>query len=1222
MSASAQQPDSCLGRIRSVLTGVLRLAPEWHSVEKGYPLLVMSVSNDVAAFAVASDNVRKSYDEAYTTFKRLYAEKGGQWSDRNLSFVLCRTDSVKQEDAFCREIETDVYFCRKYVLDCQDPKSDLRPQVARLPFFPIDQHSIVGIERRPPAKAVLQAIGVPLQLTDLLVNPGRKTAEGIAELCLQGDFVRSGLTVDVSVPPIEASEITDTKSLAALEMEDFRAYKGRHAFDLDGDVVLLYGSNGLGKTSFFDAIDFLCTGRIARFDTKELDDFARVTTNLSGSEGSCNVLGSFKHDGVVTEFRRSLQSRNDVQSSTQTYDRKDFLSWLTDISSSEARAHVQYLQQLWRATHYFGQGHQALFDTFDKSGELSEDVVARMLAAQDYVTASKKISEISSVLKRRLRFSTEKRQEMKGTIEGLRHQLNATEKIETRLETTAGVRNLLRELRTQIQDVCPAIVDVGDDDESTLRSWRSILTAEIEQARDTLKALETLRPIVTLQLEAEAQLEALKQTAVATLRQCQSLEHKLRQQEDQLRVWRTELDEKRRALLDAQERQTALKWLLGVKPSWSRYLRRESELRDTVEKTERGLTRLDEEIAVQRQTIAKAQSTLTQARTLYSRQQSGERSIKQLNDDLGAWRVTLARSTEVDRKLAQLTTELESLVIEQNACEARRVRALAELEQARQRLRSEEQERERLTSLISEIAAFVQSGECPLCGHVYESAQVLKSKMAALKTANPTPSSEIFAAVESARLEEASVREDLGRLAAMVTNARKTKDQLDALKEAAEKELNQFEKRAKALELPADLQALEVQLGQKVFDTRKATVSAESRAAVREKEMHEAEETLGSSLRARGGLSEGLEKARQELEDVSNGQRQLMLEATTKGIDLDLSTDVVDVRIESYSSAIVKASTELFQLQDNVAGAEKVRTQIANELKGAKQGLQTTRSRIDLIEKRGADIQRRSAELHLGPKAVTLGELDELNTQLTSALGRLERTQSETKKVEVAISESKLSAQVSDLRRQLDDHQGKLSECERERQELRNWLEYFHEMQRHIDHVRTTAVDDYVRVLGPMASVIQTRLRGVYGFGEISLEPAGKSVVVRADHQGRRLRPTDYFSDSQRQILMLSLFLSASITQTWSQFAPVLLDDPVTHLDGLNEYAFADLLRLIVEEKLLRRQLIVSTCDEQLFELFLQKLGRSSFVRVVAYEFVSIGDAGPVVRRRPSGRLN
>jgi len=69
-------------------------------------------------------------------------------------------------------------------------------------------------------------------------------------------------------------------------------------------------------------------------------------------------------------------------------------------------------------------------------------------------------------------------------------------------------------------------------------------------------------------------------------------------------------------------------------------------------------------------------------------------------------------------------------------------------------------------------------------------------------------------------------------------------------------------------------------------------------------------------------------------------------------------------------------------------------------------------------------------------------------------------------------------------------------------------------------------------------------------------------ILVKVERKGQKnIIPTDYFSESQIQIVLLSLFLSAGLTQTWSSFAPVLLDDPVTHFDDLNAYAFLDFIR-------------------------------------------------------------
>ena len=59
-------------------------------------------------------------------------------------------------------------------------------------------------------------------------------------------------------------------------MSNFRAYREPQKFALDANLVVLYGPNGLGKTSFFDAIDFACTGGVTRLDER----FGRQTARL------------------------------------------------------------------------------------------------------------------------------------------------------------------------------------------------------------------------------------------------------------------------------------------------------------------------------------------------------------------------------------------------------------------------------------------------------------------------------------------------------------------------------------------------------------------------------------------------------------------------------------------------------------------------------------------------------------------------------------------------------------------------------------------------------------------------------------------------------------------------------------------------------------------------------------------------------------------------------
>lgn len=179
---------------------------------------------------------------------------------------------------------------------------------------------------------------------------------------------------------------------------------------------------------------------------------------------------------------------------------------------------------------------------------------------------------------------------------------------------------------------------------------------------------------------------------------------------------------------------------------------------------------------------------------------------------------------------------------------------------------------------------------------------------------------------------------------------------------------------------------------------------------------------------------------------------------------------------------------------------------------------------------------------------------------------------------------------------------------------LRNW---FNRVGRELNGQNERAVEEHIHAYGPLSTIIQQRLRSVYGFGDISIDALGGEIKIAVgwkDQKTLKLKPSDYFSDSQRQILMLSLFLANRLTQTWSGFSSILLDDPVTHFDDLNAFAFVELIRGIVETYGADKQFIISTCEERLFNLLRQKFKTFSG-RGVFYKFIAMSASGPVIQQ-------
>jgi DNA repair protein SbcC/Rad50 len=1220
VTTSAQETRSYFDKLQSILTPALRNRhPHWQTIKDGYPLLVMMARNDVAAFAVILGDLRKSYDDAYSRFKKLYTEKRNEWRDRNLSFVLYRTDAVSEWDALCEEIETDVFFCRKFVLEWQDKESDLRTEAARLPFFPIDQKSIAGVGRRPPAKALLNAVGLSVRLADLIVNPGKRTSEGIVQDCLEGKFRRTDLNLESEVSSIEVVATVDMeKRLSGIEIENFRAYKGHHSFELDADVVVLYGPNGLGKTSFFDAVDFLCTGRIGRFENKDASAFRKISVNLDSDEDSAGVVGHIKHNGKITEFRRSVLKRNDIEGDSQEWDRKKFLSWLTNISPSETRAHVQYLQRIWRATHYFGQSYQELFNQFGETSQLPEEVVARMLAVQDYVDASKKLGDVCATLEGRLTQSTQLAKAIELEIQSLDKRLKEISGVEDKLKTTAGIRQLVTEIGARVNRLTGVEIKEEDED-SAVRSWRSIISGELGLARRRMQELETLRPKVALQRDAEMQARELSGVLENKRKDLQSLEEQVQRFDERVEANQAQLVEVRERESSLQDKQTAYKWLLIVKPEWSRLATTEAALSSGIKAVERAIGDIDEEISKLRETVADIGARTDEARRQVESERLREQAIGELAKSIDAWAQSIADLAQAQKNIARLRQEIKELTTQQQAAKLGRTEAVANLDSARQALEAAEKEQKNLVALLSDIEGKIDSAECPVCGIVHGSEKELRERVRERKNKRSGSLSYTLKVFEDAKSLATDRTEHLQNVEQVLVKKREDAKQIEELIAELGTRIQGFQTQAQRLKLPMDLEQLQPILANKLSLVSEFLVKSNETLRKLEEEKQSKDRTLTTSLDERERRGAELERQRRELENVLVRQKELMIEAAKKGVDLAMSEENIRAQLEISASQMAAIRKKSNQLGSDLESAQREKNGATDSVTKLRAEIHGAQTRLEQHKRSRAQIRRDLASLGLKEDA-TLDDMENLEKEVAGRLSHLEALHTELTNVEVAVDESRMTATASALKRDMAELNKKLTQNRAVFSEIQGWFKYFQMLKERVNRERVDAVQQYIKILGPMTSVIQNRLRGVYGFGDISLEPSGKSVWVNVEHKGQKVPPTDYFSDSQRQILMLSLFLSASITQTWSGFAPVLLDDPVTHLDGLNEYAFADLLRLIVEEKLLPRQFIVSTCDAQLYGLLLQKLGRLSASQIVVYEFLSIGDAGPVFRRRRAGK--
>jgi len=298
-------PHNLVSSLRTYLEGVLpdsRLTDA--TVDPRYqPLLLLQTKHVMAAFAFSNGDLRKSYEALYGSFKSYYSEQRGQWDTFDLAFVFCVRPSMPNLDEFCSNVETDVYFCRKFVVPLSLP---LGASLARLPFLPL--MPLDGRSLRPAsAQTYLQRCGVPAVLARYLVVQHERGPQRIVEDCTNGEFGEPRVLMPVtSASVVQADRIAEPVTLETVSIKNFRAYRKPQVFTVGADVTVLYGPNGFGKTSFFDAVDFAMTGGIGRFESVREVNFPKTAKHLDSASEETAVSLSFRRNNALRTMTRSL----------------------------------------------------------------------------------------------------------------------------------------------------------------------------------------------------------------------------------------------------------------------------------------------------------------------------------------------------------------------------------------------------------------------------------------------------------------------------------------------------------------------------------------------------------------------------------------------------------------------------------------------------------------------------------------------------------------------------------------------------------------------------------------------------------------------------------------------------------------------------------------------------------------------------------------------------
>jgi len=1211
----SQDLDESYSRLKAALVNLLeRESPEVIVPQGGdYPLLVLETSCDSVGFAVVNDKPEPVFASAYNSFKHLYRQKHAVWKERNLSFVVCRSEPESTHDAFFSSIETDVYFCRKYVVHLRHNQDELVRELLRLPFLPLPEGRAGGVLRPPSAQTLLQSMNVSAQLARQIIVPLEYSAKHIVDQLLTGKEplpaigTSVGSDVQHQVHPIDRTRIRN------VEIKAFRAYRKKQEFDVDADVVVFYGPNGLGKTSFFDSLDYVCTGRIGRLCRHRInqDEFTDLACHLGSSASEGYVSMEVSQEATVFSVRRRLADWGTALIGNKKLDRSSALQFLTSSHWGPKKARIENLGRLFRATHLFSQSDPELLVEFEQDSRLSSDLVHRMLALDDYASGLVKATAIQAELDKRIAENKQRISVLGAHANEVESQIKALPEPQDAVEAGQQLRDMATRLVRDLQLYINVTIADIEPSQASAREWRAMAESALKDAQDRLRQLQSTESgfsqfaenmsALKLITDELSKLEVVLKEKTVEHRRQQEARRKLTGSLQQERVVFAQASSRLRALAELDGLQQVFQKTNSSLQQWQLELKRVAGEADTTTAELQRLLPGEESLRSRTAKLREAvQAKLQQVQALAA-----------IQDDLPSWKKNRANITNLQQATASTQSAIQkasAAMDELKTVIAAKEKELSAYEQEYGELTANQL---KLTRLLDEIEAHVETGICPTCGIDHKSKAALVERIHAQKQARPAHVEALAKRRDELRK---AIRQDKASLATLTSEHASKRGELQEmaskLAEVSES-VAVFERCVAEVGMPVDHQ-LATTVARKLIEEKTALrlsqetlTNLESELTSTTKRIIELEQKWVQQAEAQKRASAAIEPLEQQGAALRAKAEASSLSLETTPEELAAETSVFTSRKAGAEERIGELTPQLETITQTANEVERQIREVAEKIKIFRQDKERLEETLRRYEENvGSAIDRNALSLN------AISEQRRLATERVDRLDALRRRCITLERTVDAAQRSALLAELETQAQSLAKQKQTLVEAAERMTAVKKW---FTSVKDALDRQSSSAVANHVDAFGPLTTLIQKRLRAVYGFGDVSLLAERNSIRVLVDWRTKHVKPADYFSESQKQILMLSIFLASRLTQTWSGFAPVMMDDPVTHFDDLNAFGFVELIRGLVSNSPGKHQFFISTCEDRLFELMLKKFnnvkGGAKF-----YRFEDIGRDGPIVR--------
>lgn len=954
--------------------------------------------------------------------------------------------------------------------------------------------------------------------------------------------------------------------LSRLIINNFRVFPGQYVFDFSNkQLVLVGGQNGHGKSSLFDAIQWCLTGEIRRYrGSSEYQNFNYLINEHALAKGTGRVDASvevwLETNNSVHKIIRTLQKNQ----STQTTKIK-----INGVNYGVKEGTIKICEILFRG------GDEEQPTRLDKTKHLPSYFSTTQLLSQDqlheFILASNP-QERFTLMEKVLGLDKYGSDFGKYLVESL--QVIKEEKGRINVHRQ-GIKDSWLEVSTQLKEKEALLQKLGGTTEKELERQMSGLLEEIRQSG--LKIPETLSGLAKVDNKTLSTYGELRQSITNRQDLCDrillmlqdakplfDLTEKQYYTEQQkfnklLQAFNSKMKRREKGIVLAERNRAEMDSLLQKRRAYIVKQRDIDDLNSEIQQSEQKITAVEKNPQVLM--VIEQFESIEKFVTAYNK------TVKDLSE--------IAIKIDIDNRICismQLYEQMDELKQQTKQLDTVKGTSLQSRELVQSELamltgKIESGKENTIDQMIHDIQHFLleqTSKSCPVCGTDFQTSDILH---------------------KAVRLKWEEASQQLSALEQEVMKMTGRKNELDRELNQIETDLTKIAEQMMELKTSYDQNQLKIEQQRSLIEQWKQDLPLEELTQLKHS-METFLENHSTAFKLLGSLDE-----------IRTGLLRLTSERSIASSWMEEQKKLVGKRAHYLTS-------EEEKLIDNILKLDQYLLQARSQIELSVQQVKETSGQLTALEHKWNQQELKSTEIialipEFNKSDPRLETWIEVFYQQKTQFGRLNAAAEHLlEKVEAFLSKGEV-ARARKEERMLNDRVKAADTEIKHYEKLEAELEMLRE--RH-NEIRSTIMTDYLVNYSETIDQLFMQISPHAIFKHVHLVPReGKLFVLMSEHSGDAANwanlPEDQlankfnasltFSSAQANVLAVCIFLSLALSQQWTPFEMIGIDDPFQNMDDINVFSFIDVISQVVAHK----QVMISSHNEDFVNLIKNKSG-------------------------------